>query len=71
MQTDKATMEIIPYVDGTLLYIGVEAGSAAKVNEIIAIIGKVGEDISALISNSGDNVKVEEKTSEPANVATF
>ncbi|MBK7764355.1 MAG: 2-oxo acid dehydrogenase subunit E2 [Bacteroidetes bacterium] len=67
VETDKATMEIIPYVDGTLLYIGVEAGSAAKVNEIIAIIGKEGEDISAMISNSGDNVKVEEKTSEPAN----
>ena len=26
VETDKATMEVIPYVDGTLLYIGVEAG---------------------------------------------
>ncbi len=52
VETDKATMEVIPYVDGTLLYIGVEAGKAAKVNEIIAIIGKEGEDISALINQS-------------------
>lgn len=49
VETDKATMEVIPYVEGTLLYIGVEKGKAAKVNDIIAIIGKPGEDISALI----------------------
>ncbi len=51
VETDKATMEVIPYVDGTLLYIGVEQGKAAKVNEIIAIIGKEGEDISSLIES--------------------
>lgn len=49
VETDKATMEVIPYVEGTLLYIGVEKGKAAKVNDIIAIIGKEGEDISALL----------------------
>ncbi|MBL7765730.1 MAG: 2-oxo acid dehydrogenase subunit E2 [Chitinophagaceae bacterium] len=49
VETDKATMEVIPYVEGVLLYVGVEAGKAAKVNDIIAIIGKEGEDISALI----------------------
>lgn len=52
VETDKATMEVIPYVDGTLLYIGVEAGSAAKVNDIIAIIGKDGEDISKYLMMS-------------------
>ena len=50
VETDKATMEVIPYVDGTLLYIGVEPGKAAKGNDIIAIIGKPGEDIQALLS---------------------
>ncbi|MEZ5047823.1 MAG: 2-oxo acid dehydrogenase subunit E2 [Chitinophagaceae bacterium] len=49
VETDKATMEVVPYVEGTLLYIGVEVGKAAKVNEIIAILGKEGEDISSLI----------------------
>ena len=49
VETDKATMEVIPYVAGTLLYIGVEAGQSAKVNDIIAIIGEAGEDISSLI----------------------
>jgi len=49
VETDKATMEVVGYADGTLLYIGVEEGNAAKVNEIIAIIGREGEDISGLL----------------------
>ena len=40
VETDKATMDVVGYEEGTLLYIGVEAGKAAKINEIIAIIGK-------------------------------
>lgn len=51
VETDKATMEVMPYVDGTLLYIGVEEGKAAKVNGIIAIVGKEGEDFSALLKD--------------------
>src|SRR5690606_16612263 len=31
VETDKATMEVTAYADGTLLYIGVEKGQAAKV----------------------------------------
>jgi pyruvate dehydrogenase E2 component (dihydrolipoamide acetyltransferase) len=46
VETDKATMEVLPYVEGTLLHIGVEAGQAAKVNQIIAIVGKAGTDIT-------------------------
>lgn len=49
VETDKATMEVVGYVDGTLLYIGVEKGKAAKVNEIIAIVGKAGEDYKPLL----------------------
>ena len=50
VETDKATMEVVGYADGTLLYIGVKEGEAAKVNEIIAIVGKTGEDIQSLVS---------------------
>jgi pyruvate dehydrogenase E2 component (dihydrolipoamide acetyltransferase) len=53
VETDKATMEVVGYAAGTLLYIGVEAGQAAKVNDIIAIVGKPGEDFSALLKDSG------------------
>jgi len=52
VETDKATMEVMPYVDGTLLYLGIEQGKAAKVNDIIAIVGKEGEDFSSLLNDS-------------------
>ena len=57
VETDNATMEVVGYEEGTLLYIGVEAGSAAKINEIIAIVGKPGTDVSAYIAaeKSGAN----------------
>ncbi|MBA4850149.1 pyruvate dehydrogenase complex dihydrolipoamide acetyltransferase [Emticicia sp. BO119] len=50
IETDKATMELEAYEDGTLLYIGVEAGQAAKVNEVIAVIGEEGADYKALLN---------------------
>ena len=60
VETDKATMEVVGYEEGTLLYIGVEAGKAAKVNEIIAIVGKAGTDVSAYVAAEKN------KGSEPA-----
>ncbi|WP_345949434.1 2-oxo acid dehydrogenase subunit E2 [Mucilaginibacter sp. PAMB04274] len=49
VDTDKATMEVVGYEEGTLLYIGVEEGQAAKVNDIIAIVGKEGTDVTPLL----------------------
>ena len=51
VETDKATMEVVGYTDGTLLHIGVQNGESAKVNDVIAIIGKAGTDISALLGS--------------------
>ncbi len=51
VETDKATMEVMPYVDGTLLYIGVEKGKGVPVNGIMAIIGKPGEDFQAILDS--------------------
>lgn len=73
VETDKATMEVVPYVDGTLLYTGIEAGNAAKVNEVIAIIGKAGTDVSALLSalkNPGASAKPQAASSTPSNNQT-
>jgi len=50
VETDKATMEVMGYAEGTLLHIGVEKGQAAKVNGIIAIVGPAGTDISGILS---------------------
>jgi pyruvate dehydrogenase E2 component (dihydrolipoamide acetyltransferase) len=52
VETDKATMELESYQQGTILYIGVEKGKAVKVDGILAIIGKEGEDFKALINES-------------------
>lgn len=59
VETDKATMEVIPYVDGILLYIGVEVGNAVPVNEVIAIIGEEGEDYQALLEDTQGNTSKE------------
>jgi pyruvate dehydrogenase E2 component (dihydrolipoamide acetyltransferase) len=50
VETDKATMELENYVKGVLLHIGIEQGQAVPVDALIAIVGKEGEDVSALLS---------------------
>jgi pyruvate dehydrogenase E2 component (dihydrolipoamide acetyltransferase) len=68
VETDKATMEVVGYEEGTLLYIGVPEGQAAKVNGIIAIVGKEGEDYKSLLDS--DEKKPEAKKEEaPKEVA--
>jgi len=59
IETDKATMEFESFNSGTLLYIGIQEGESAPVDSLLAIIGKEGEDISALLSKAS--------TSKPAN----
>ncbi|WP_310392155.1 pyruvate dehydrogenase complex dihydrolipoamide acetyltransferase [Hymenobacter sp.] len=49
VETDKATMELENYEDGTLLYTGPKAGEAVAVDGILAIIGEEGADIQALL----------------------
>ncbi len=52
VDTDKATMEMTSLEDGILLKILVPAGDNAKLNQTIGIIGKAGEDFSALLAES-------------------
>ena len=52
IETDKATMELESYKDGTLLHIGTEKGGKLQVNDLLAIIGQQGEDISAHLSGN-------------------
>ncbi|HVI43627.1 MAG TPA: pyruvate dehydrogenase complex dihydrolipoamide acetyltransferase [Chitinophaga sp.] len=67
VETDKATMEVIGYADGTLLYIGVKEGNAAKVNGIIAIVGKAGTNVDAILA--AENAAPAAKTAAPAEAA--
>lgn len=66
VETDKATMEVMPYVDGTLLYIGVETGKAAKVNDVIAVIGKEGEDYQSLLDGGNGSNEPKPAENKPA-----
>ena len=59
IETDKATMEFESFYDGVLLHIGINEGSTAPVDSIIAIIGSKGEDISKIINNDTPVVKEE------------
>jgi len=68
VETDKATMEVVGYEDGTLLYIGPKEGEAAPVNGIIAIVGKEGTDITPLLQDTGSAPAA--KASEAAPAAT-
>ncbi|MBS1918532.1 MAG: pyruvate dehydrogenase complex dihydrolipoamide acetyltransferase [Bacteroidetes bacterium] len=77
VETDKATMDLESYKDGTLLYVGTDKGGKIQVNDLLAIIGAKGEDISSLVSGGkAAPAKTEtpaqqapataEKTAEPA-----
>lgn len=61
VETDKATMEMESFFEGTLLKVLAQAGDAVEVGQPIAIIGEEGEDISDLLSDlekgGGDDAK--------------
>lgn len=52
VETDKATMELESYNEGTLLYIGVEAGNAVVVDGILAVVGKEGDEFQSLLQGT-------------------
>ena len=61
IETDKATMEFESYVDGILLYIGVEKGKTVAVDALLAVFGKEGEDVSAIVAAEGAAPAVKEE----------
>jgi pyruvate dehydrogenase E2 component (dihydrolipoamide acetyltransferase) len=69
IETDKATMEFESFNEGTLLYTGLAVGETAKVDDLLAIIGPEGTDVSAVADNftavSAPSEPVEETTPQP------
>ena len=51
IETDKATMEFESFQSGVLLYIGLQVGESAKVDDLLAIIGPKGVEVSHLVDN--------------------
>ena len=66
VETDKATMELESYKDGTLLHIGSDKGGKLQVNDLLAIVGKEGEDISALLKEHAGGSSEAPKKEAPA-----
>jgi pyruvate dehydrogenase E2 component (dihydrolipoamide acetyltransferase) len=64
IETDKATMDFESYQDGTLLFIGVEEGKSVPVDEVIAVLGKEGEDYKAALEGSSSPAPAAEKKEE-------
>lgn len=76
VETDKATMDLEAYDDGVLLKKMVDAGGSVPIGGLIAVLGKEGEDIAAVLAQygSGDgaegSTKVEVPSAKPADDAS-
>ncbi len=66
IETDKATMELESYQEGVLLHIGTTKGGKLQVNDLLAIIGKAGEDVASLIASVGVGSPAAAPATEPA-----
>ena len=51
IETDKATMEFESFQSGYLLFTGLSEGDSAKVDDLLAIIGPEGLDVTAIANN--------------------
>ena len=69
IETDKATMEFESFQSGFLLYIGLQVGESAKVDDLLAIIGPKGVSVNHLVDNFGKNNSSVDKTEEPISEA--
>ena len=65
IETDKATMEFESFQSGFLLYIGLQVGESAKVDDLLAIIGPEGVSVTQLVDNFGKNNSSVDKIEEP------
>src|SRR6478736_5339658 len=70
IETDKATMDYESFNEGTVLYIGAKEGQAVKVNDVLAIVGKKGEDYAALLAGASNAAASGGKAEEPKPAAT-
>ncbi len=55
IETDKATMEFESFYSGTLLYIGIQEGESAPVDEVLAVIGPEGTNVEDVLNSAGSS----------------
>ena len=56
IETDKATMDYESFNTGVVLFLGAKEGEAVQINNVLAIVGKQGEDFAALLAGAGSVV---------------
>ena len=67
IETDKATMEFESFNEGTLLHVGLSVGDSAKVDDLLAIIGPEGTDVTDIANNFSAQVNKNETSSQAKN----
>ena len=70
IETDKATMDYESFNSGVVLYLGAKEGQAVKINDVLAIVGKQGEDYAGLLSGVQATSTAGGKTTEVKTEAT-
>jgi pyruvate dehydrogenase E2 component (dihydrolipoamide acetyltransferase) len=63
IETDKATMEFESFYAGELLYIGIDEGESAPVDDVLAIIGPSGTDVDAVLKSVSSGASSSKKAS--------
>ena len=66
VETDKATMELEAYEDGTLLHLAVGDGGSVPVDGVIAIVGEKGADWKNLLAAENTNGGAKKEEAAPA-----
>ncbi len=69
VQTDKATMELESYYDGTILYQSIKEGEDIPVDALLVIIGKPGEDIQPILQQFQTPKQEVHQAQEKTNIA--
>ena len=59
IETDKATLPLESYFNGTVLYVAAKKGDTLKIGDLIGVIGKEGEDYSAILNASATGTATE------------
>lgn len=65
VETDKATLPLESYYNGTILHVAAKKGDTLKIGDLIAIVGKEGEDFAALLEAKGGETTAPEKKEAP------
>lgn len=65
VETDKATLPLESYYNGTILHVAAKKGDTLKIGDLIAVVGKEGEDFSALLNAQPTDASKQEKKEAP------